>query len=85
MQPREGLSLDFGMYHILLYHQLPLLCTRFGSSRQDECGLADFDLLPQTELRSPIHVLVHSTWWEEQDGQVQHLFQQFQSDCAYLD
>ena len=44
--------------------------TRFDLIRQDKCGLADFDWLPQTELRSPNHVLVHSTWWEEQDGEV---------------
>ena len=33
--------------------------------------------LPQTELRYAINVLVHTTWWEEQDGQVQHFSQDF--------
>ena len=70
MQPREGLSLDFLHVSHLAQSSVTAALTRFDLIRQDECGLADFNWLPQTELRSPNHVLVHSTWWEEQDGEV---------------
>jgi len=37
----------------------------------------------KTELRSPIHVLVHSTWWDEQDDKVQHFYQHFRNSCTF--
>ena len=55
---------------------------RFGFSRQDECGLADLNQLPQIELTSPIHALVHSTWSEELYDRVQHFSLDFHNNCT---
>ena len=66
---REGQSFDlFRVYHILFYRQLPLLCdSRFDLIRQYECGLAVWFQKSTHRAKILSHVLVHSTWREEQD------------------
>jgi len=66
---REGQSFDlFRVYHILFYRQLPLLCdSRFDLIRQYEFGLAVRFQKSTHRAKILSHVLVHSTWREEQD------------------
>ena len=66
---REGQGFDlFRVYHILFYRQLPLLCdSRFDLIRQYECGLAVWFQKSTHRAKILSHVLVHSTWREEQD------------------
>ena len=78
MQPREGLCIGFlGMSHLALsssYHCSVLVSDLHGRMSVD--WLSDFKdyVLPTHNNRAKIHVLVHSTWWEEQDGWMfQHL------------
>ena len=71
---------------MLLYHQLPLLCTCFGSMAGQVwvgCLTSKNNVLSphNTELTSLIHVLVHSTWQEEQDGWTFQHFDWFPYDC----
>ena len=66
---REGQSFDlFRVYHILFYRQLPLLCdSRFNLIWQYKCGLAVWFQKSTHRANILSHVLVHSTWREEQD------------------
>ena len=84
---RKGQSLDlFHVCHILLYCQLPLLCSRFESCTVIRVWFGWLFKLPHTELRSLIHVLVHSTWWEEQDdNQISSISFEIYSEAALLE
>ena len=53
---------------MLFFHRLPLLCNSyFLYGKTSVVWLSEFKI-PHTELQSLNHVLVHSTWREEQDG-----------------
>ena len=81
---KEGLCIDFSACHILLSHRLPLLCSRFGSSRQDECGLAVWFKLPhRAKIPQPCLSALNMERIARCFGFCSILFQSSQNRCIF--